>query len=151
MTLAIMEDKEKLDKYYDHYKESDSLSKTAQSRRNKSFVFLCILEAISFMLIRNPDFICGLLNDVARNKLESVIQFSNTVLQTLVWILIAYVLVRYVQDVLYVEQQYPYLDKLEKKIRELLEEGEEHNLFSREGDHYLDNYPTLVPDTIKFL
>lgn len=139
-----MEVKEKLDTYYDHYKDTYELSKTAQSRRNRSFVFLCILEAISFMLIKNPDLISGLLNDVAREKLESVIQFSNTVLQTLVWILIAYVLVRYVQDVLYVERQYGYLNTLEKKISRLLGENEEQNIFSREGDHYLDNYPIVL-------
>lgn len=136
--------KDKLDTYYDHYKDTFTLSKTAQSRRNKYFVFLCLLEAISFMLIKNPELICGLLNDVSKNKLESVFQFSNTVLQTLVWILIAYVLVRYVQDVLYVERQYGYLSMLENKIGELLGESDDHNIFTREGDHYLESYPIVL-------
>ncbi len=134
---------DKLDMYYDHYKDSNALCQTAQSRRNKSFVVLCVLEAISFMLIRNPDFICGLLNDVAREKLESSIQFSNTILQTLVWILIAYVLIRYVQDVLYVEKEYKYLSTLEKKISELLGEPNNTRDFAREGDHYFENYPLV--------
>ena len=138
-------DKDKmLDTYYDHYKDTYALSKEAQSRRNKSFIYLCVLEAISFLLVKNPDLICGLLNDVVKKEVESAVQFSNTVLQTFVWILIAYVLVRYVQDVLYVERQYGYLSTLEKKIGVLLGEDEKSNIFTREGDHYLENYPMVL-------
>ena len=135
-----MEKDKILETYYDHYKETYSLSKEAQSRRNKSFAILCVLEAISFLMLRNPDLICGLLNDAAKEKLETTIQVSNGILQTLIWILIAYVLVRYVQDVLYVERQYMYLDKLEKKITGLLGD----DIFSREGDNYLKDYPPVL-------
>ena len=66
---------------------------------------------------------------------------SNAVLQTLVWILIAYVLIRYVQDVVYVERQYPYLNSLEKRIAGMM--GSD-GLFSREGEHYLRGYPIVL-------
>lgn len=135
---------EKLDIYYDHYKDSYSLCKAASSRRNKSFIYLCILEAILLMLIRNSDLICGLFNAVVRERLEATIQFSNIVLQSLVWILIAYVLVRYVKDFLYVERQYEYLKTLERKISELLEEKDDKKLFTREGDYYSKNYPMVL-------
>ena len=36
---------------YDHYKETYQLSRQAQKRRNKSFIILCLLEALSFLLI----------------------------------------------------------------------------------------------------
>ena len=135
---------EKLDIYYDHYKESNSLCLAAQSRRNKSFIYLCVLEAISFLLVENPDFICTFINDVAKEKLEATILFSITVLQTLVWIVIAYVLVRYVQDVLYVERQYKYQSTLEKKISRLLKETDKQNLFTREGKNYSEEYPMVL-------
>lgn len=129
-----------LETYYDHYKETSTLSKEAQSRRNKNFAILCVLEAVSFLMTRNPDLICGLLNDAAKEELETTIQVSNGIMQTLIWVLIAYVLVRYVQDVLYVERQYVYLDKLEKKINEFVGD----DIFSLEGDYYLDNYPVVL-------
>ena len=129
-----------LETYYDHYKEISTLSKEAQSRRNKNFAILCVLEAVSFLMTRNPDLICGLLNDAAKEELETTIQVSNGIMQTLIWVLIAYVLVRYVQDVLYVERQYVYLDKLEKKINEFVGD----DIFSLEGDYYLDNYPVVL-------
>lgn len=133
-----------LETYYDHYKETYGLSKVAQSRRNRNFVILCFLEAISFMMVRNPDLICGLLNDTTKVKLETTIQISNGIFQTLVWILIAYVLVRYVQDVLYIERQYGYLDTLEQKIGQLMGEKKEKNIFTREGDNYLTSYPIVL-------
>lgn len=130
-----------LDIYHEHYKETCKLSNAAQKRRNKSFVILCILEAISFMLIYNPALICGVLNETIKNKIETTLLLSNTVLQTLVWILIAYVLVRYVQDMLYVERQYVYLDRLEKQIDSMM--GKD-GIFNRESVHYLKNYPIAL-------
>lgn len=52
-----MDSEKLLDLYHEHYKDTYELSKEAQKRRNKSFVILCILEAISFMLFYNPDLI----------------------------------------------------------------------------------------------
>ena len=135
-----MEKDKILETYYDHYKETFTLSKEAQVRRNKSFAILCVLEALSFLMLRNLNLICGLLNDVAKKNLETTIIVSNGILQTLIWILIAYVLIRYVQDVLYVERQYKYLDKLEIKITGLLGD----DIFSREGNNYLKDYPLVL-------
>ena len=95
-------------------------------------------------MIRNPDFICGLLNEVAAKKLETTIQISTDILQTLIWILIAYVLVRYVQNVLYVERQYLYLDGVEKRVAQQLGKKANDSLFSREGDNYLKDYPVVL-------
>ena len=46
---------EKLDLYYDHYKETYALSKQAQTRRNKLFVLLCVFEALSFLVLIKPN------------------------------------------------------------------------------------------------
>lgn len=40
-----------IDVLYDHYKETFKLSKDAQAQRNRCFVILCFLEAISFLMI----------------------------------------------------------------------------------------------------
>ena len=135
---------DKLEIYYDHYKETCTLSKVAQERRNKSFVILCLLEALSFLMIRNPEIICGILNDAVRQQLETTIYISNLILETLVWFLIAYVLIRYVQDTLYIERQYNYLNLLEKKIARLLGESEKENIFTRESEFYNKDYPIVL-------
>lgn len=65
---------------------------------------------------------------------------GNNTIQTLVWILVVYILIRYCQDTLYVERQYKYLDKIEKTISEELN----GSLFDREGSNYLNDYPMVL-------
>ena len=130
-----------LETYYDHYKDTYEQSKDARQRRNKSFVLLCLLEAISFLLCIDPDLVIGFFNQAIKKELETTIIISNGIFQTLIWILIAYILVRYIQDTLYVEKQYLYLDGLEKKISVLL--GND-GFFQREGKHYIESYPSVL-------
>ena len=129
-----------LDVLYDHYKETFSLSKEAQGRRNKSLLILCILEAFSFLILIRPEKAFELILDGINIELDRSLQISNTIIQTLLWLLIAYVMIRYIQDMLYVERQYIYLDKLEKVISNNMA----INIFTREGDHYLHNYPMVL-------
>ena len=123
---------------YDHYKETYKISKEAQTRRNKSFVLLCILEAISFLLLIRPEKALEIFLTGINNELNITLELSNTILQTLLWILIAYVMIRYVQDMLYIEKGYKYLEILEKEI------GKEVKGFTREGENYLENYPMVL-------
>lgn len=129
-----------LEVYYDHYKDTNELRLAAEKRRNKGFAILCILEAVSFLMTLNCDFICGLLNDVVRSKVEATVQIGSSVLQTMIWILIAYVLVRYTQDQINIERLYKYQTSLEEKIAGLLKE----NAFGREGKDYLNDYPPVL-------
>lgn len=131
---------DKIELYYDHYKETFNLSKKAQIQRNKLFIWLCVLETFSFLMVVNPEktvetFISGINTHFEINFL-----FGNTTVQTLLWILIAYTTVRYCQDVLYIERQYFYLYKIEEKI------SQESNttIFNREGEEYLKKYPIVL-------
>ena len=91
-----------LDVLYDHYKETFSLSKESQGRRNKSFVILCVLEAISFLLLIRPEMAFELILKGINRDIETPLQLSNTIIQTLIWLLIVYVMIRYIQDMLYI-------------------------------------------------
>ena len=125
---------------YDHYKETVVLNKEAQARRNRSFIILCVLEAFSFLFLINPQKAHEIIVAGINLELDSKLQLSISVIQSLLWILIAYVIIRYVQDVLYIERQYIYLDNLEKKISSFISD----DIFKREGDNYLDNYPIVL-------
>lgn len=131
---------DKLEVLYDHYKESFTLSKEAQSRRNKSFVILCILEAVSFLILIKPEEVFELINAGIRQEVDTALVIGSAVLQTLIWIMIAYVMIRYVQDVLYVERQYDYLGRLEKEISE----AASVRAFDREGENYSRQYPMVL-------
>lgn len=127
-----------LDVLYDHYKETYSLSKEAQARRNKSFIMLCILEAFSFLVLIRPEKAFELIINGINQEMNMTLQLSNTIIQTLIWLLITYVMIRCVQDMLYVERQYSYLNNLENEISKSI------NVFKREGENYQENYPMVL-------
>lgn len=129
-----------IDVLYDHYKETFSLSKEAQVRRNKSFIVLCILEAISFLLLVKPEQTYELILNGINKELDVAVQLSYTIIQTLLWLIIAYVMIRYIQDMLYVERQYIYLETLEKQISLAVS----INVFKREGENYQKDYPMVL-------
>ena len=131
---------DKIELYYDHYKETFELSKQAQHRRNCLFVWLCVLEALSFLFLIKPDKAVEVFAAGINAHFETNLVFGNVVLQTLLWILIAYITVRYCQETLYVERQYPYMDKLEKEIAK----ESKTVLFEREGQGYLKEYPMVL-------
>ena len=131
---------ENLEMLYDHYKETFKLSKEAQSRRNKSFIILCVLEAFSFFLLVRPKKAFEIISSGISKELDVSLQLSNTIIQTLIWLLIVYVMIRYIQDMLYVERQYSYLSNLEKEISQI----SLTNIFSREGKNYQKDYPIVL-------
>ena len=53
---------------------------------------------MSILLCIDPDLVIGFFNQAIKKELETTIIISNGIFQTLIWILIAYILVRYIQD-----------------------------------------------------
>ena len=127
-----------LELLYDHYKETDELRRNAQSKRDKSFLCVCILEAFSFFLLIKPQETLVIFCDSINRQFEINISLGLGVLQTLLWILVIYVTIRYIQSILCVERLYLYQDKLEKKLSK-----EIRKTISREGDSYTENYPMV--------
>lgn len=131
---------DKLELYYDYYKETCSLSKEAQSRRNRNYVILCVLEAILFLFSIKPETTLEILSTGVNAQFNAALVIGKGILQTLLWILIAYVMIRYCQDTLYIERQYVCIDGIEKTISKLME----NSPFNREGEGYLKNYPMVL-------
>lgn len=124
---------------YDHYKETDELRRNAQGKRDKSFVCVCILEAFSFFLLIKPEEALTIFLDGINSQWETSISLGLGVLQTLLWILVIYVTIQYIQSVLYVERSYRYQSKLEKELSQ-----EIRKVINREGDNYTENCPMVI-------
>lgn len=129
-----------IDVLYDHYKETFKLSKDAQAQRNRCFVILCFLEAISFLMIIQSDVAISVLSGMVSKYSESHIVLGSTILQTLLWVLVAYTLIRYVQQNTYIERQYAYIEELESSISKSLDGAK----FDRESKNYLNEYPIVL-------
>ena len=129
---------ESIEILYDHYKDTYALSKVAQERRNKSFVCLCILETVAYLWAVDPQKMIGALQSY--EILSGFVNLGHEIIQTFLWMMIVYVLIRYVQDMIYVERQYGYLTKLEIKISSIVAD----EMFSRESSNYLKEYPKIL-------
>lgn len=92
------------------------------------------------MLLVRPEKAFELILEGINKELDMTLQLSNTIIQTLLWLLIAYIMIRYVQDMLYIERQYIYLDNLEKEINNL----GTIKIFAREGENYQKDYPMVL-------
>ena len=68
-----------IDVLYDHYKETFKLSKDAQAQRNRCFVILCFLEAISFLMIIQSDAAISVLSGMVIKYSESHIVLGSTI------------------------------------------------------------------------
>ena len=129
---------ESIEILYDHYKDTYALSKVAQERRNKSFVCLCILETVAYLWAVDPQKMIVALQSY--EILSGFVNLGHEIIQTFLWMMIVYILIRYVQDMIYVERQYGYLTKLEIKISSIVAD----EMFSRESSNYLKEYPKIL-------
>lgn len=65
---------------YDHYKETCELSHEVQNRRNKNFIVLYVLEALSFLMLIRPIDVLELFESEIRNKLDVTLNMSGSIL-----------------------------------------------------------------------
>ena len=131
---------ESSDQIYDHYKETCQLNRDAVHQRDQDFRYLCVVEAVSFFTMLRPETVLLLLERGISEKLKQTVTIGSDILQCVMWMGIVYFTIRYIQSAMRVERQYPYMNKLEQKLRE----NEQSGLLSREGDTYQREYPIVL-------
>ena len=131
---------EHLEILYDHYKETFELSKGEQEKRNKCFVIVCLIEALSFLMFIQPDTASDILLSIINSNTENPLLMGSSILQTLLWILVLYTLIRYCQHNTYIERQYSYIERLESEISNQFNDFK----FDRESGNYLNDYPFFL-------
>lgn len=137
-----MKDKELL---YDHYKDTCEINRSMIKNRNKFFVYLILIITFHFLLMVEPNSILQVLSSVLANKYNLNIQFSVSIIQSLIWIVLLYVTIRYYQETINIEQQYKYIHMMEKELNK-----KSKLKIDREGKNYLSDYP-VVKDMIHFI
>lgn len=130
---------------YDHYKETFTLIKDSEKDRNKIFIILCLLIAGLYLLATEPNSLFQVLKDLVKEYGKTSINFSISIVQSLLWIVLLFYSMRYFQVNSYIERQYNYLHIIEEEINAKIE-----FTFCREGKSYLDKYP-MVLDLIYYI
>jgi len=96
------------------------------------------------MLIFSNEIVLG-ISEYIYSQYEMTFSISVVLVQSALWIIIVYILVRYFQTNIYIERQYGYIATLEEIISKEINES----CFNRESNNYLENYPKIL-DVIAF-
>ena len=130
---------------YDHYKETFSIIKDSIIQRNRFFVIVFLVMTLQFLFASSPNSISHLIISIIQKKYEIDISNQISTIQSLLWLLLLYLTMRYYQSTIYIERQYLYIHSIEEKISNL-----KHIKFDRERKNYLSHYPK-INDFIDFL
>lgn len=123
----------------DHYKETCELLREKIKDRNRFFVLLWIDLFLLYLFLISRNETVSAIQGWMKEKLGIDSTFSPSVFLTLGWIFLLYFCMRYIQTNINIEREYIYVHKLELEIKV---DGD--NVFSREGDSYLDKYPCVL-------
>lgn len=130
---------EKLDLYYDHYKDSFDQIKSNIIRREHFFLVAVLSFFGSVLVTVNPSFIEEISNAFGKSQLGIDLHLTVYTVNSLLIFLSLWYIVRYYQSVLSIENLYSYIHQLEAKLCALIKDFE----ICREGKSYLASYPIL--------
>lgn len=130
---------EHIDIFYDHYKDTVTLMKDAQRDRDRFFVVVCILLSLLFVFNLDPQSTLSTFQQVAKNQWGVVSIPETNILRTLLWGLLLYYTIRYIQRNIYSERLTSYIHKIEGHFQSNTELP-----ICREGYDYLSEYPKVL-------
>lgn len=135
----MSEHNQKIEVYYDHYKNTFENLKGYLKKRDRITLYLVVLLAIvMFISYDAPDF-ARKINEILTDKFK-LSSVSFQLINTAFIFVLLFVTLTYFQICLHIERSYKYLANVEYTLSELTEMN-----IDRESKSYLSNYP-LVSD-----
>lgn len=128
----------KIELYYDHYKDTFEHILGYKKSRDKFFIFLITITYINFFNLQNPDGLSKIIFSLLSEKFGVQYQFNGEFLNsTLIFVFLS-IVVKYFQSNINLERQYAYIHSLENKLQN------KGLKITREGFSYLDKYPKIL-------
>lgn len=124
---------------YDHYKDSCINVREDIKARSRVFLFIVVLLMLQFLQITDPSETSKAMVGLFKNKVGLDVSVNQHAIGIIIWFALLSLVVRYYQINVYINRQYKYLHKLESRFKEI--SGKE--MISREGGHYLLDYPAF--------
>ena len=129
---------DKVELLYDHYKETFSIIKDTIIQRNRFFVMVFIVMTLHFLFATSPDSISSIIIGIIQNQYEIDISNQMSIIQSLLWLILLYLTMRYYQATIHIEKQYNCIYSIETDISNIMQIR-----FDRESGNYLLNYPKM--------
>ncbi len=128
---------EKLTTINNHYSETFLNLKEQLNSRNRLFLYMIIVISIMLLKIYSPADFSSSVSNIISDKLGLSESIDISFIETIIWISLLGIAIRYFQTVIHIERQYDYIHHLEDEMNSIW--GSE--VFTREGKSYLSNYP----------
>ncbi len=126
-------DDKKLELLYGHYCDTFSIIQSLVKTRDRFFIAILVLLAVMAFQIALPTESGGVILEFVRAKLG----VHGTVIASVIWAALLFVVVRYFQVAVSLERQYRYIHQLEAELSPFYSGVP----FTREGAFYLAAYP----------
>lgn len=134
--MAI-DDTVKINILADHYKDTFQNIKQSVTLRDRLLFFAIILLGFQLFQITSPENSSSALVGFFQTHLGFQLSADKDSLAAILWFALLSIVTKYFQTNVYINRQYEYIHKLEEKFT-LISGGK---FITREGDHYLSNYP----------
>ena len=129
---------DKTELLYDHYKETFSIIKKTIIQRNRFFIMVFFVITLQFLFATSPESISSMIIGIVQNQYKIDISNQMSIIQSFLWLILLYLTMRYYQATVYIERQYNCIYSIEADISSI-----EHIRFDRESGNYLSNYPKM--------
>lgn len=120
---------------FTHFNDTYSLQQEREKRRNRLFIMVFILIIISSFLSIDPTSMTAILKSFIYKKTNIDISNNLNLLNSIIWILLFYLVLSYYQLCIQISNTYSYLHALEEDINKLT-----NITFNREGADYIKKY-----------
>lgn len=124
---------------YDHYKDTFSKIEIFLKKRDYLFILSILVVVLTLVLTINPDFVLKIMKELCEEKFKVDLSLTYYSVNTTILFLGLWYWIRYFQTVMYIENLYIYVHKLEIDISEKMECFD----ITREGKNYIQFYPVL--------
>lgn len=131
-----MDDKEII---YDHYKDTVSIIKNEEGKRNKYFIIILLHILILFLISINETSVYSIIKGIIKENFNVDICFGINVIQLIIMFSMLYLTIRYFQVNIHIDRLYKYLHNVEQELSDKVSKS-----ISREGKSYLNNYPKTL-------
>ena len=121
-----------------HYNDTFANIKESISLRDKLTALILLVLAFVALYTFWPADAITTFSQISAQKLGLSVSVNGSFLGSIIWFALLVTIVRYTQVVVYIEQQYTYIHRLEKELHSKFDDG---ITFTREGKSYLKKYP----------
>lgn len=126
------------EKLCDHYHDTCSIQAETVEKRNRLFFLLLVGVGLFTINLTDSSTAAEILSKIVETSYGVSVSKNLGTLNSLLWLIVAGMSVRYFQVSVQIERQYSYIHRIEVELNNYFKDSA---AFTREGKSYISNYP----------